>query len=73
MTLEVTRVPGGFSRLTCIGVRGFSMGRTQEWGPSIYINDAELRESLGRTILWLEMQSGDEITVDTDRVIVSDS
>jgi hypothetical protein len=71
MTLGVTRVPGGPARIVCHAIEEFEMTRRQEWGPSAFVNDAEVcRIGPGRAKLWIEMQSGDTISVLATRVDV---
>ena len=66
-------MPGGRTRLTCLAVKTFAVGRLQTWGPSIYVNDAALTDAAhGLVRLWIEMQSGDEITVTAERAIVGE-
>jgi hypothetical protein len=71
-TIDVTRVPGGPARLTCLGFEAFDMSRCQEWGPSVYVNDAEIRDADGDgATLWLEMQSGDVIQIVAEQLVIS--
>jgi hypothetical protein len=72
VTIDLTRVPGGIFTLTASGLRGFTMSRLQEWGPSVFVNQADAREDDEHGIvLEIEMQSGDTITVAADRLATS--
>jgi hypothetical protein len=63
-TIELTRVPGGPLKLVASGLRGFSMTRRQEWGPSVFVNNAQARvDGQDGIVLEIEMQSGDTIIV----------
>jgi hypothetical protein len=39
------------------------MTRRPEWGPSVFVNGAEIQTSPGQVVLSIEMQSGDQIRV----------
>jgi hypothetical protein len=72
ITIDLTRVPGGPLRLTGSGVLAFSVSRRQEWGPSIYINDAYLgRIGEDQIVLELEIQSGDTLSLTAARVVAT--
>jgi hypothetical protein len=61
--IELTRVPGGPTVLELPGLVDFKMTRQQEWGPSVFVNAAEVHASHGKVVLSIEMQSGDVIAV----------
>jgi hypothetical protein len=61
--VELTRVPGGSTVLELRGLVEFKMTRRQEWGPSVFVNAADVRASDGEVVLTIEMQSGDRITI----------
>jgi hypothetical protein len=72
VTIDVTRVPGGPTRLVCADFEAFEVSRLQEWGPSVYVNAAEIRAADdGRTRLWIEMQSGDVISIGPAELTIS--
>src|SRR5262249_49183165 len=72
VTVDVTRVPGGPARVTCVGVEAFEMGRLQEWGPSVYVNEAASRDGQGgRRNLWMEMRPGAVISIVAAKTTVS--
>jgi hypothetical protein len=66
--IELTRVPGGPTVLELQGLVDFKMTRRQEWGPSVFVNGAEIQTSHGHVVLNIEMQSGDAITVTAQSV-----
>lgn len=71
-TIEVTLVPGGPFMITASGIRSFSMSRLQEWGPSVFINDAKLQaEGEHGGTLEIEMQSGDTIALAADSLTLA--
>jgi hypothetical protein len=72
LSIALTRVPGGPVVLTASGLRDFSVSRRQEWGPSVFVNEARVRRDGEAAIeMDIEMQSGDTITVVADQLTVS--
>ncbi|MBL4687335.1 MAG: hypothetical protein JKY37_22250 [Nannocystaceae bacterium] len=68
--VEVIHVGGGVRRggaIVGVGVTGISCGRAFPWGESQSINDVSLGERAGTLVLRIEMQSGDEISVQAKR------
>jgi hypothetical protein len=67
--IGLTLVPGGPLVLTAVGLRAFSMSRRQDWGPSVYVNGAQVRTGgEDPIVVEIEMQSGDVITVAAERI-----
>jgi hypothetical protein len=72
VTIQVTLVPGGPLVLTASGVRSFKLSRLQEWGPSVFINDARLlADGQHGSSLEIEMQSGDSLALAADSLTVA--
>lgn len=64
VAIDLTRVPGGATRLLLAGLVSLRLSHREEWGPSAYVNEVRLDELAdGRFELRIEMQSGDPITV----------
>jgi hypothetical protein len=69
--VNVTRVPGGPAELACRRVRKLMMTRRLDWGPSVFVNKATVEaDEDGNVVLRLAMQSGDDITVVAEEVVV---
>jgi hypothetical protein len=64
VAVELHPVPGDPIVLTAYGVRELRLDRWEPWGPSAFVNSAEVYESApGQTRLRLEMQTGDAVLI----------
>jgi hypothetical protein len=64
VSVDLHPVPGDPIVLTAFGVRELHVDRWEPWGPSAFVNSAELHEAgPGQIRLRLEMQSGDPILI----------
>jgi hypothetical protein len=64
VTVELHPVPGEPIVLTAYGVREVRVERWEPWGPSAFVNSAEIHEAApGHVRLRLEMQTGDPVLI----------
>ena len=63
--LTLTSPEGVMCRLPLLGFRLLRVTRTEPWGPGIYVSCSDLtRTDDHRDRLWLQLNSGDEVTVE---------
>ena len=64
VAVELHPVPGDPLVITAYGVRELHVNRWEPWGPSAFVNNAEVHEAAaGQVRLRLAMQSGDQVLV----------
>lgn len=64
VTVELHPVPGEPIVLTAYGVRELRVDRWEPWGPSAFVNSAEVHDAApGQVHLRLQMQSGDQVLI----------
>jgi hypothetical protein len=70
VTLHFTAVPGGPVILIARGYRELRVSHREPWGPSVWVNTAELTsdDADAPVTLHVEMQSGDPIDIVADQL-----